>query len=195
MSNHPFVIQCARCKSIVGDSSNVDSYNENRNLIVLNSTINTKRLPDVIDMNMGIDVVQFNNVACSECGKTIGKYYLPPSESVNHLISRFTLSMNDVFCYEIGCSTGSPFHSDLGFLQDSNPVALETRQPSDRNHVDNEIPKTAALTSVNSEIHKIQVVLMDILHRLNCLEENSISATNGVDTDNTQLSSSKRKRN
>ena len=201
MSHQHFVIQCGRCKFIVADSSLPYNYNQELGTILFDSGAKTMtQLSSLLNSKLnGVSVIH-NNIACSECSKIIGKYYVEVPQIYTHIKNKIVISTNEILFYVLGMGK-----IDIDTFFNSNNINDDDIH--DRNEIENDkidsLRDPNPFIIVNQEIDKIQIVLMNVLERLYVLENSkNITSTKfneqNDDNDNDERveeSSSKRRRN
>ena len=194
MSSQQFVIQCGRCKFIVADSNLPYNYNEELGTILLDlGTKTMTQLSPLLNSKLNGALAIHNNIACSECGKIIGKYYLEVPQAYAHIKNRIVVATNEIIFYVLGFGK-----IEIDNFFNSNNIN-DNRNEIENDRVESPLDPNP-LMAVNQEIDKIQIVLMNVLERLYILEnsKNLTSILNQQDDNNESIeesSSSKRRRN
>lgn len=165
----PIVFQCGRCKSIVGDSFSFDTTIQSLNVILLHHSINTKVSSDIHNGTLESEPSEFRIIQCLNCNKTLGKKYIRTPQKLMNLIDKFTFSIEEIKSYELGSARINSSSVDKVNGDNDGDKKQLTWMSGNR---DNTLPLASdpVITNLNSDIDKIQVVLINIIRRLDELE-------------------------
>ncbi|GJQ09600.1 hypothetical protein GpartN1_g2507.t1 [Galdieria partita] len=101
-----FVLQCAHCKTLLGDTCSLVSAQVELSAIVLSKAVNIAVEDSNFEIsNNGIDSGSaFHLVKCSGCSNVIGRCYKATPRSLDHIRDMFTLFEDNLLSYPLSCS-------------------------------------------------------------------------------------------
>jgi hypothetical protein len=161
----PIVFQCGRCKSIIGDSFSFDRTIQSLNILSLYHTVNTKISNDIHTGTLESEPSEYRTIQCANCSKTLGKKYTRTPQLLTNLIDKFTFSIDEIKSYELGSARKTS--SSVDKVNGGNGEKHQLIWSSGNVHTDGDNP---AIVNLNSEIDKIQLVLLNIISRLDVIE-------------------------
>ncbi|EME28054.1 kinetochore protein Mis18 isoform 2 [Galdieria sulphuraria] len=101
-----FVLQCAHCKTLLGDTCSLISAQVELSAIVLTKAVNIEVEDSNFEIsNTGVDSGSaFHLIKCSGCQSVVGRCYKATPRSLDHIRDMFTLFENNLLSYPLSCS-------------------------------------------------------------------------------------------
>ena len=156
----PIVFQCGRCKNIIGDSTHFHCSDETIQICVLDGATSVKVLPNIASSEADTLSGRFRTIQCSKCLKTLGRQYVTVvNAEYAFIIGKYTFFIANIISYEVGKVSSS-----------ESPRKSKSHREAHEGRSDIE-----TIQSINAEIDKIQHVLLNVIERLQTIEDIVIS--------------------
>ena len=196
----PLVFSCAKCRTIVGDSLAFLTSSEEMRTITLTASSNIRRSPDVYTSKTGHDVGStYFQFTCSNCQHLLGNYYLTTAKDLDNLREQFTFTVDSISSYQLGKAQHGGIPKEMenmltsgistGSKEDENGDTNKNLTSADGNSdgKDKDMKKVKEILStlvnstgsLNTEVNKIQHILVDVFDRLDYLERETTRSSQG----------------
>ena len=102
MKSHSFVVQCIKCKTIVGDSNGYENTVDR--MVVFSKVTNLELMEKIAKVSAsGFDQgCQYLTIQCTRCRSVVGKLYKRVNTDLEKYLDRFCLDTNALTSYVIG---------------------------------------------------------------------------------------------